>query len=104
MEPYVLTYADLVSAYGPKRAFRVLITVETVANIPTNISPTNQEERLHDALAALGCLGEDLPEDDFEYPFEGEEILPDATLSGEERSWSPCFLRAMEALDAVASA
>ena len=98
MEPYVLTYADLVSAYGPKRAFRVLITVETVANIPTNISPTNQEERLHDALAALGCLADEVEEE------EGEEILPDATSSGEEKSWSPCFLRAMEALDAVASA
>jgi hypothetical protein len=104
MKPYVLSYADLVSVYGPKRAFRVLITVETVANIPTNISPTNQEERLRAALAALGCLGEELPDGEIEDSFEGEEILPDATLSGEERSWSPCFLRAMEALDAVAEA
>jgi hypothetical protein len=99
MEPYVLSYADLVALYGPKRAFRVLITVETVANIPTNISPTNQEERLRNALAALGCLGDDL-EDDFEG--EEEEVLPEAASSGEEGScvkhWSAAALKALEAV------
>jgi len=96
MEPYVLSYADLVALYGPKRAFRVLITVETVANIPTNISPTNQEERLHDALAALGCLENGLEEE------EEKEILPEAASSGEEGScvkhWSAAALKALEAV------
>jgi len=99
MEPYVLTYADLVSAYGPKRAFRVLITVETVANIPTNISPTNQEERLHDALAALGCLADEVEEE------EGEEILPEAGSPGDGSDFlSRCSRYALEALEAVANA
>ena len=98
MKPYILSFADLVALYGKKRAMRLLITVETVADIPPNISPANQEERLHDALAALGCLADEVEE-------EGDEILPAPGSAGDGGDFlSRCSRCAMEALEAVANA
>ena len=99
MKPYILSFADLVALYGKKRAMRLLITVETVAGFPPNISPANQEERLHDALAALGCLADEVEEE------EGEEILPEAGSPGDGSDFlSRCSRYALEALEAVANA